>query len=227
MKKSGILILYFLVGIFQILMQNHPGSSAGFIAKALIIPLLIVYFIVNVKIQNSSLNWFMIAGLVFSWGGDIILEWPVSGATLFVPGLVSFLLAHIMYLTVFLKTPGPNYIRVSNAQVLLPVIIYGGVLIGFLYGDLMEMKIPVIIYAFIILLMLTGAINRKNKVNQKSYWMVLTGAVLFLFSDSVIAINKFSLQFSGSGIVIMSTYILAQFLIVTGYIYQFRKAEQA
>jgi uncharacterized membrane protein YhhN len=226
MKKPGIIILYFLVGIIQILLQNHQGSPAGFIAKALIIPILIVYLVVNVEFQKSSINWFMLAGLIFSWGGDIILEWPAPGNNLFVPGLISFLLAHIMYLTVFMMTPGDNYIRVSNAHLVLPVIIYGAVLVAFLYSNLMEMKIPVIIYAAIILLMLSGAINRKKKVNQLSYWIVLAGAVLFVISDSVIAINKFTLQFAGSGIVIMSTYIIAQFLIVTGYIYQFGQTEQ-
>jgi uncharacterized membrane protein YhhN len=100
-------------------------------------------------------------------------------------------------------------------------MIFGIGLVSFLYGDLAEMKLPVIIYAIVILTMLSGAINRSEKVNQHSYWLVLAGAILFVISDSAIAVNKFSLPFESSGIVIMSTYILAQYLIVTGYIYQF------
>jgi uncharacterized membrane protein YhhN len=226
MKKPGISILYFIIGLIQIVLQTHPGSAAGFIAKAMIIPVLIIIFLANIKIQLSLLNWLMLAGLIFSWGGDIMLEWPASEGTMFVPGLVLFLLAHIMYLTVFIKTPGSNFIRKSNALVLLPVFIYGVILIALLYGNLKEMKVPVIIYAAMILLMLSSAVNRKEKVNQKSYWIMLAGAILFVVSDSAIAINKFTYQFSNAGILIMSTYILAQFLIVTGYIYQFRPAEQ-
>jgi uncharacterized membrane protein YhhN len=69
--------------------------------------------------------------------------------------------------------------------------------------------------------MLAGAINRMEKVNRASYYMVLTGAVLFVISDSAIAVNKFSYHFESSGAVIMSTYVIAQFLIITGYIKQF------
>jgi uncharacterized membrane protein YhhN len=83
------------------------------------------------------------------------------------------------------------------------------------------MKLPVIIYAIVILAMLSGAINRKEKVIKKSYYMVLAGAILFLISDSMIAIDKFSHHFNSSEILIMSTYIGAQYLIVEGYISQF------
>jgi uncharacterized membrane protein YhhN len=73
--------------------------------------------------------------------------------------------------------------------------------------------------------MLAGAINRIDKVKKKSFWLVLAGAILFVISDSAIAINKFSYKFEYSGLVIMSTYIVAQYLIVTGYINQFSKQE--
>jgi uncharacterized membrane protein YhhN len=99
------------------------------------------------------------------------------------------------------------------------------VLVLYLYQDLKEMKLPVILYAIVILLMLSGAINRIDKVNKKSFLLVLAGAILFVVSDSAIAINKFSIKFEYSGIVIMSTYIVAQYLIITGYIDQFSRNE--
>ena len=84
------------------------------------------------------------------------------------------------------------------------------------------MMIPVSIYTIVILTMVTGAINRLQKVNSVSYWLVLTGAILFLISDSALAINKFGHPFAKSSVVIMSTYLLAQYLIITGYIRQLR-----
>ena len=85
------------------------------------------------------------------------------------------------------------------------------------------MRLPVIVYAVVILTMLTGAINRIEKVKKESYFLVLAGAILFVISDSSIAVNKFSHQFDSSGMVIMSTYIVAQYLIVAGYISQFSR----
>jgi uncharacterized membrane protein YhhN len=94
------------------------------------------------------------------------------------------------------------------------------ILVSYLYAGLAEMKLPVILYAIIILIMLTAAINRIDKVNKISYYLVLSGAILFVISDSSIAITKFSHPFKSSGIVIMSTYVVAQYLIIMGYVAQ-------
>lgn len=47
---------------------------------------------------------------------------------------------------------------------------------------------------------------------------LLTGAVFFIISDSVLAINKFYLSFSGAAWIIMITYVLAQWLITEGLV---------
>jgi Predicted membrane protein len=163
----------------------------------------------------------MVAGLFFSWAGDVVLEFSKNNGNIFILGLACFLLAHIMYLTLFFITPGKNSILSNRIWLLIPVLTYGVVLVSYLYYDLAEMRLPVIMYAIVILTMLAGAINRKEKVKKNSYYLVLTGAILFVISDSAIAINKFSHQFESSGIVIMLTYIVAQYLIVEGYICQF------
>jgi uncharacterized membrane protein YhhN len=222
MKNSVISIIYLIIGGSSIILLNQPSFYPGLIAKALIIPVLILMLLLNMNLLTNSLHGFMIAGLLFSWAGDIILEFSGSNANMFIPGLVCFLLAHIMYLIVFIKTPGKNSIIGNRSLLLLPVIIYGIALVLYLYGDLKEMKLPVIMYAVVILLMLAAAINRIEKVKKKSFWLVLTGAILFVISDSAISVNKFSFKFEYSGILIMSTYIAAQYLIVKGYIEQFR-----
>lgn len=212
--------LYFLVGFQFIISEYFPGIIPDVVSKALIIPVLIVILKINTGKELSRLDLLMFAGLIFSWAGDISLEFTQSNGNMFIIGLVFFLLAHLMYLAVFIITPGKNVLTGRKVYLLLPVIIYGTALILYLYDDLGNMRLPVILYAFVILLMLSGAINRIEKVNRKSYILVLTGAVLFVLSDSSIAINKFSNQFGYSSIVIMSTYITAQYLIVTGYISQ-------
>jgi uncharacterized membrane protein YhhN len=226
MKKPGISILYFLVGIIFILLPHNSPFFTELVVKALIIPVLMILFLVNINPLLDRLHRYLFAGLFFSWAGDVILEFSIRNGNLFVMGLVFFLLAHIMYFTVFITTPGKNTISGNRLWLLLPVIIYGIVLVWLLYDDLAEMRVPVILYAIIILTMLSGAITRIGKVNTKSFWLVLAGAILFLISDSAIAVNKFSYPFKGSGIVIMSTYVVAQYLIVAGYINQFRQNEE-
>jgi uncharacterized membrane protein YhhN len=125
-----------------------------------------------------------------------------------------------MYFTVFIITPGKNSILSNRIYLIILVIIYGIVLVSYLYSYLADMRLPVILFAVVILTMLAGAINRIEKVKKESYYLVLAGAILFVISDSAIAVNKFSHPFASSGIVIMSTYIFAQYFIVIGYIYQ-------
>lgn len=51
---------------------------------------------------------------------------------------------------------------------------------------------------------------------------MMLGALLFVLSDTVLAINKFYQPFELSGLVIMLAYGFAQLLIVTGAIYYIR-----
>jgi uncharacterized membrane protein YhhN len=218
--RTKILSLaYFLTGSAFMVFQNGDTILPVLIIKSLIIPILMILFIVNLKLFLNRLNLIMLAGLFFSWAGDMVLEFE----GLFIPGLGCFLLAHVMYLVVFFKTPGRNVIFQKRWYLLIPVILSGAGLILYLYNDLADMRIPVIIYSIVILTMLTGAINRLEKVNLISYYLVLTGAILFVISDSAIAINKFSHHFESSGIVVMTTYIIAQYLIVSGFIKQSKR----
>jgi len=178
-------------------------------------------FLLNLNPLKNRLHMLMFSGLLFSWAGDVILEFS-DNSNMFTLGLISFLLAHVMYFMVFVSTPGRNTILSDRKWVLIPVISYGAVLVSILYNDLAQMRLPVIMYTIVILTMLSGAINRIGKVKKASFNMILAGAILFVISDSVIAVNKFSYPFASSGIVIMSTYVLAQYLLVTGYFYQFR-----
>lgn len=221
MKNSVISVIYFFVGLICIVLLNQSTFWPGFIAKALIIPVLMILFLLNLNPLITRLHNFMFAGLFFSWAGDVILEFSQSNGNMFIFGLACFLLAHIMYLTVFIITPGNNWILSNRFYLVIPVIFYGIGLVFYLYDDLNNMRLPVIIYAIVILAMLTGAINRKEKVKKVSYYLVLAGAILFVISDSAIAVDKFSYHFESSPIVIMSTYIIAQYLIVVGYINQF------
>ena len=220
-RTKVLSLVYFLIGSVFIGLQDQPSFFPGLVTKTLIIPMLIIILIVNIRPLSNRLYWLMLAGLFFSWAGDVILEFYHRSGDLFIPGLVCFLLAHVMYLTVFLITPGKNSILHNRFYLAIPVLLYGAGLVYYLYNDLGSMRFPVILYAIVILTMLMSAINRIEKVNHVSFYLVLSGAILFVISDSAIAINKFSHPFESSGVMIMSTYIIAQFLIIVGYIKQF------
>jgi uncharacterized membrane protein YhhN len=222
MKNTIISASYFLISIVYISYSSMASPLVALILKALIIPVLMLLFIINLRPAGNRSHQMIILALLFSWCGDILLGVQSTTGNLFIPGLIGFLLAHVMYLIVFFNTPGENIIVRKRSYFLIPVLLYGVLLVIILFNGLGEMKLPVIVYTIVILTMVCSAISRYGKVNRASWLLVMTGAILFLLSDSGIAINKFLKPFPGAQVVIMSTYVMAQYLIVIGYIRQFR-----
>jgi uncharacterized membrane protein YhhN len=223
MKTAITGSIYFLAGVLFIISFYNDTFLSPLFLKASLMPIILLILILNLNISENRFHVMMAAAIIFSCAGDILLQLNRPGVDLFIPGLGSFLLAQLMYLVVFFMMPGKNNFLLHKWYLLIPVAAYGMLLILFLYNSLGEMKLPVIIYASVILLMLSAAINRFFKTDRSSYFLVLSGAVLFVLSDSLIAVDKFNTHFESSTVVIMSAYIIAQFLIAAGYIRQYRK----
>ncbi len=221
MKTRILTLFYFTVGIVFIISHYLEFTGTSFISKMLIMFFLMVIFALNLRHDKNRLHKYMFAGLFFSWIGDVLLEVPGGGEVMFMAGLGGFLISLVLYAVVFFSTPGRNEIFRSRFYLLIPVLLYGIAMGLYLYGHLGEMRLPVIVYETAMITMLAGAVSRIGKVNRTSYIMVLAGAILFTISDSVLALNKFVQPVSLSTLIIMGTYIAAQWLIATGYIKQF------
>ena len=86
-------------------------------------------------------------------------------------------------------------------------------LISLLRPNLGDLFYPVVVYGVTIAVFgLVATLNYVTK-RTKSSLLLMLGAVLFLISDSMIALNKFHESKAFYPIAIMSTYILAQYLI--------------
>ena len=88
-----------------------------------------------------------------------------------------------------------------------------------------EMRIPVLAYAVVITLMLVFALRRYRGTTAISFSTVAAGAILFIISDSLIAWNTFHETIRYASIAIMSTYVLAQYLIVQGLVWSRERVE--
>ncbi len=221
MKTRILTLFYFTVGIVFIISHYLEFTGTAFISKMLIMFLLMVIFALNLRHDKNRLHKYMFAGLFFSWIGDVLLEIPGGGEVMFMAGLGGFLISLVLYAVVFFSTPGKNEVFHNRFYLIIPVLLYGFAMGFYLYDHLGEMRLPVIIYETAMITMLAGAVSRIGKVNRASYFMVLAGAILFIISDSVLAVNKFVQPVSLSTLIIMGTYIAAQWLITTGYIRQF------
>ncbi len=82
-----------------------------------------------------------------------------------------------------------------------------------LWPYLGKMKFPVIAYMLVILSMGWQALNRWTAAGQRGSGLALVGALLFIASDSILAVNKFRGRLPGAHFYILSTYFTAQWLI--------------
>ena len=184
--QSKILFISGLMAVVLFLI-GHALDLYGLRMIVKPIPVLLMAVWVYLLPDKKAYQWAIIAGLLFSMLGDILLE---SKADLFVFGLLAFLMGHIAYIVAFTQDSR----RLFPWRALLAFgygILFFAVMVT--QGDLGDMMIPVAIYVFIITTMVWRAASRVGlaAINVFSAKAGLIGALFFTFSDSLIALNRF------------------------------------
>lgn len=157
------------------------------------------------------------AALALSALGDFLLGVRrlanLDGNALFLLGLGSFLIGHLIYIAMFRKYRIPLWWKPGVARVcgLLVILVALGSVLGLLGQSLGSMLIPVMFYS----LALTG-MGISAMLADLGNSLAAFGALLFIASDAMIALNKFRSPFPGHEPLIWITYYAAQFLILRG-----------
>ncbi len=223
--KQKNLILHLLLPVIVLMVLTNTGEQTmllEYFTKPLIMIWMALYFVVNAKDLKHPIVKPLLLAYLFSWLGDIALLF--SGTTFFIAGIGFFLFAQLCYIFLFQKTEAPfskSLIRKKTAWI-IPVAIYGIVFGGIILPAVSSthIKIALALYALTILLMALSAFNRKKRVPALSFSFVLSGALLFVLSDSMIAISRFVTKIPNTGFWVMATYIAAQCLIMYGLLQQ-------
>lgn len=204
----AIAIIHLMGQILEI-PEIHDGS------KPFLVPLLAYYF--SKTCIKTPLNKFIYGALFLSWLGDCFLIFVPLNGLFFMLGLGAFLLSQIAYVIININFVEEGESRLVFKWPALIFILYGMVFFSWIIDYLGLLTLPVSIYGAVITLMGVTAIGRLGRTERSGAMLVITGAALFILSDSVIAYNKFVNSIEYSGPLVMSTYIAAQFLLVEGY----------
>ncbi len=155
------------------------------------------------------------AGLVLSLAGDVFLLWPKEG---FLPGLVAFLFAHLAYIGAFCVP-----VRLAARPVVFAVygVIAALILMQLWPGIPAPLRAPVVAYVICLATMAAqagawwrSAAARATPDARRAGWAAL-GGVLFMASDSLLAINKFAAPLPLAALWILATYWVAQWCIAS------------
>src|SRR5690606_29444194 len=178
---------------------------------------LAVYLYQQVGI-SSGFNRLVFAALLFSAAGDSLLMIDMENG--FSYGLFSFLIAHLCYSLAFYRDfkNDPMASRGYGHLSLFLTGIYSLSYYSWIRSQLGLLRIPVMLYIFVISMMLIIAAYRYRRVNILSFRLILFGAIAFVLSDSLLAYHKFIGSFEWASQWIMLTYMAAQFLITLGTI---------
>lgn len=151
------------------------------------------------------------AGLWLSLGGDVALLWPQSG---FLPGLVSFLLAHLAYIVAFTR----GWRLAVKPVPFVAYAVLAAAILSQLWTDVpADLRAPVLVYVVALACMAAqaGAVWLAERQGALEPWMrrAAIGGALFMASDATLAVNKFTTPLPLAGLWILTTYWLAQAFI--------------
>ena len=175
------------------------------------IPFKLCFPVALLLIASFSLQpWAIVVAMLCSLAGD------VSGQLhQFVPQMGFFAIAHLCFIGYFLAL-GLKRKKAREAPVkgwwFALVTLFAVALFYFASEKIMphapegEVRTGMYVYAGLLAVMMWSALMQRD-------WMWGIGAVLFVFSDAVLAINRFVTPVPDAGVLIMATYYAAQLLI--------------
>lgn len=193
----GLFIVFGFYYVFLLDTISDPYVMVFKLIPMVLVILLAFLFKVEHIIPYKTL---MIIALIFCAIGDYTLQW-------FIIGLISFLIGHIFYIRAFLSTKE----QATPLWVKVILIVYGVIMLIWIGGTLIQkneliLACAVTIYMFVILTMGWTSFRAGSKY-------AVARAILFIISDSILAINKFVINVEFSHQLIMLTYYSAQLLM--------------
>ena len=194
--------IFLALAVFGIIMFFIGLYTDNYLLRMISKPIPLLALLLLLK-PDTPYRKAIFTGMVFSVMGDVLLE---SSPDMFLFGLLSFLTAQIAYIVAFTG---------RNRQLsLLPAVFlftFGAVYYWFLFPGLEDMGVPVLVYLIVILTMAWRAFAQRK--SDKYAVFALAGSLFFVFSDSMIALDRFHTPVSWSRWVIIATYWTAQYLI--------------
>ena len=206
--------LFFLVAAAINVYGKMQGLAIAGTVKPALMPLLAIASLAaagGVDTRNSKL--LLMAQLLGCTGDTFLL---LNGFYPFIGGMVAFLLGHLCYISLF----GSQSWKGLGLKTWIPaLIVMGGLVAGLIFaigveGDLL---IPMCVYGMVLMLLIFSGLAGLFRCSGNAWWVILTGTLLFTFSDALIALETFSEKpASWIPATIMATYLAAQSLLAIG-----------
>ena len=179
-----------------------PSDPVGFKIFMKLIPmaLIILFALTTRTLFSRTYKQIVVMGLIVSMIADGVIYW-------FIIGLITFFTAHIFYIVAFrhmARKPIPIWAAI-------PLILYGIGMAIWLAGAQFsagQTVLGIAIIAYICVISTIGWMAIRTRLP-----LAIIGALLFMFSDSVLAIDRFVYAIPFRDALVMISYYAAQVFI--------------
>lgn len=213
MKSYKLLTLFFVVIAVYFIGKFFHLSTVLLISKPLIVTSLLIWYLAYTHTCFSPLKKWIILALIFCTAGDTLLMFDGKNDLFFLLGLVAFLLGHLFFIIAFVEIKRENHKPLKWPYILLPMLYFIAIM-AILLPKAANLQVAISIYALVIVAMLIFALHLIDL--QKGGKAIAFGAMFFVISDSLLAINKFAFSLNDKGFSVMITYCTAVFLLTFG-----------
>jgi len=211
------LVAYGLLAMTHLLSHAFPAGGGQFtltrVTQWLLMPVLAMVLWAASGPRRSRLVRLVLVALLFSWLGDTLPAWVADGDASFLTMVGGFTLAQAVYIAAFLPYRGRSFVR-TNQVALMSYVAALAVLIYICAPSAGGLLVPVLVYGVLLTAMavLASGLGRIGAL----------GGALFFVSDALIAIRAFAptSALPTSGLLVMTTYIAAQALLVAAVLQQ-------
>ncbi len=206
-RENQLTYLFFIILLADVIAIVTGKHHLQIVFKPLLMITLTMYY----RLSVARVNPLFVLALCFAFIGDLLLLFD-NNISYFIGGIASFLVMHLFYLAILSKYLQKKTLSVF-AKGIIPFLCYFLVILYLIFNQLNELLIPVLIYGGVISLFGTvSLVNYAQNQSTDNRWLLI-GAVLFIISDSLIAINRFYLPHLVFEVLIITLYAISQYMI--------------
>lgn len=220
-KKFTALVLFALVTALNLIGNYLDIPLMEYITKPMLMPLILLNALFELEGSRAPkwLNPLLILALCFHCAGDVFLMIPGGIFGFFAAGLAAFLIGHIFYITIFVRSGVFHKVGALSLIIVILATMASILALVLIFKFEGVIKWPVFIYGSMLLFVSMCGFSGVINLRKPTYWYAALGALLFLFSDFMVAWRSLlGHTFPGMGFWIMLTYISAECLIVTSIV---------
>jgi len=200
MTRKLLIAAIITFGFIYIFFTPYDPVSLKILMKLIPMALIILLAKITRNVFSSTYKRIIVAGLFICMIADGVIYW-------FLAGLITFFIGHIFFIFAF-RHVSRKPVPIWAATLLL---LYGATMAFWVAGSQFsagEFILAIAIIAYILIILTMGWTAIQTRIP-----LAISGALLFIFSDSVLAIDRFVYDIPYRDAFVMLSYYAAQFFI--------------